>query len=236
MAEMVIQNWASFKWDKLHEAMPLLAPNLLPANLQLICLDYISKDAKEVTQEFEIPEIVQVIYYAMVVANTAKLAFSQRSWATHKLLFARQKANMAKTITNPHRLLLQLPRMHPRRVFGQVGPRSHLATYMFGKNSRGGRWIMRYLCLLLLLPIHYRRIIKTICPDFVKEDAKNVGRDFHILEIVQVMFYAMIVNEAIELNDLPQIVAGTLKDSLVNLNWYSFESKLSRYKRLLLPT
>ena len=106
---------------------------------------------------------------------------------------------------------------------------------MFGKNSSGERWIMRYL-FLLLLSIHYRRIIKTICPDFIKEDAKKVGRDFHILEIVQVMFYAMIVNEAIELNDLPQTVAGALKDSLVNLNWYSFETKLSGHKRQLLPT
>ena len=83
LAELVVQNWASFKWDKLHEAMPFLAPNLLLANFQLICLDYIRKDAKEVTQEFEIPKIVQVTYYAMVVANAVKLAFSQRSWAQH---------------------------------------------------------------------------------------------------------------------------------------------------------
>jgi len=50
-----------------------------------------------------------------------------------------------------------------------------------------------------------------IYPEFIKDDAEEVTWDFHILKIVQAVFYAIVVNDAIKLGVLQWIVtrAGT---------------------------
>ena len=39
-------------------------------------------------------------------------------------------------------------------------------------------------------------------PNFIKEDTEEVARDFHIRKIIQIAFYAVVVNDAIELGIL----------------------------------
>ncbi|KAJ8421399.1 hypothetical protein Cgig2_029446 [Carnegiea gigantea] len=67
---------------------------------------------------------------------------------------------------------------------------------------------------------------QSLHPDFVKKDTKDAARDFQILELVQATFYGMVVKAALELGMTTRNMALALKDALMNLSWYSFESWL----------
>ncbi|KAJ8438742.1 hypothetical protein Cgig2_020297 [Carnegiea gigantea] len=66
-----------------------------------------------------------------------------------------------------------------------------------------------------------------LCPSFTLSDAKEAARDFNIPEIVQAVFYAMLLYDAMELSMVTRDVAGTLKSTLKGLRWTTFESYLS---------
>jgi len=63
-----------------------------------------------------------------------------------------------------------------------------------------------------------------LCPNFVLADAKEAARDFCIPELVQVTFYVMVVNEALELGVLSGGTVVLLKSALTGLWQSSFES------------
>ncbi|KAJ8432241.1 hypothetical protein Cgig2_007642 [Carnegiea gigantea] len=57
---------------------------------------------------------------------------------------------------------------------------------------------------------------------------KGAAADFELTEMVQAMFYAMLLNEAIELGVVRYFMAEGLKSALVDLRWSSFEVWMSR--------
>ncbi|KAJ8439996.1 hypothetical protein Cgig2_022678 [Carnegiea gigantea] len=73
-----------------------------------------------------------------------------------------------------------------------------------------------------------------LCPSFTLTDAKETTCDFDIPEIVQATFYAMVVNNAVELFVVSTDMARALKSTLKGLRWTTFESYLSVNKRALL--
>jgi len=65
---------------------------------------------------------------------------------------------------------------------------------------------------------------RDLCADFILFDAEEAACDFRILEIVQAIFYAMVVNEALELDMLSRDLAEDLKSALIGLQWFIFEA------------
>jgi len=52
--------------------------------------------------------------------------------------------------------------------------------------------------------------------------------DFELPEMVQAIFYTMLLNEAVELGVVYSFMAKGLKSSLVGLRWSCFEAWMSR--------
>jgi len=62
--------------------------------------------------------------------------------------------------------------------------------------------------------------------DFILVDAEEAARDFRLPGLAQVTFYAMVVNEALELGILSRGSATELKSALTSLRWFMFEGWL----------
>ena len=63
-----------------------------------------------------------------------------------------------------------------------------------------------------------------LCPSFTLPDADEAARDFNIPKIIQATFYAMVVNDAVDLSIVSRDIAGDLRSTLRGLRWTSFES------------
>ncbi|KAJ8442957.1 hypothetical protein Cgig2_019530 [Carnegiea gigantea] len=73
------------------------------------------------------------------------------------------------------------------------------------------------------LPEDYR----VLRPHFSLPKAERAVADFELLEMVQATFYAMLLNEAIELGVMRGFMADCLKSLLVGLRWTCFEVWMS---------
>jgi len=62
-----------------------------------------------------------------------------------------------------------------------------------------------------------------LCPCFSLAEAEVAAAEFDLPEIVQVMFYAMLLNKTLELGVAHEYTAKSMKSSLVGLRWSTFE-------------
>ncbi|KAJ8428675.1 hypothetical protein Cgig2_006349 [Carnegiea gigantea] len=67
-----------------------------------------------------------------------------------------------------------------------------------------------------------------LCPRFLLPEAEGAALDFELPEMVQAAFYAMLLNDAIELGVVRDFIADDLKSTLVGLRWTCFEAWMSR--------
>ncbi|KAJ8425728.1 hypothetical protein Cgig2_001027 [Carnegiea gigantea] len=67
------------------------------------------------------------------------------------------------------------------------------------------------------------RRFSRLMPRFLLSKAEGAAADFELPEIVQVTFYAMLLNEVVELGVAYDFTAKSLKSSLVGLRWSTFE-------------
>jgi len=66
-----------------------------------------------------------------------------------------------------------------------------------------------------------------LCPRFSLPEAEGAAADFELPEMVQATFYAMLLNEAVELGVVHGFIAEGLKSALAGLRWSSFEVWMS---------
>ncbi|KAJ8423386.1 hypothetical protein Cgig2_000556 [Carnegiea gigantea] len=67
-----------------------------------------------------------------------------------------------------------------------------------------------------------------LCLRFLLPKAERAAVDFELPEIVQATFYAMLLNEAVELGVVLGFMAKSLKSFLVGLSWSCFEARMGR--------
>ncbi|KAJ8434807.1 hypothetical protein Cgig2_033529 [Carnegiea gigantea] len=67
----------------------------------------------------------------------------------------------------------------------------------------------------------------TLCPHFLLFEAEGAAVDFELPEMVKVTFYAMLLNEAVELGVVHGFIVEGLKSALVGLRWLSFKVWMS---------
>ena len=58
-----------------------------------------------------------------------------------------------------------------------------------------------------------------LCPRFSLSEAKSAVAEFGLPEIVQATFYAMLLNEAVELGATHEYTGDKMKSSLIGLRW-----------------
>jgi len=80
------------------------------------------------------------------------------------------------------------------------------------------------------LPEYYQ----DLCPCFTLFDMKKTACDFELSKMVQATFYAMLLNDAVELGLADRFMAASLRASLEGLRWTSLESWLNVDRRGLL--
>ncbi|KAJ8450452.1 LOW QUALITY PROTEIN: hypothetical protein Cgig2_002137 [Carnegiea gigantea] len=66
-----------------------------------------------------------------------------------------------------------------------------------------------------------------LCPHFSLPEVEGAAVDFELSEMVQAIFYVILLNEAIELSVVHGFMAEGLKSALVGLRWLSFEAWMS---------
>jgi len=75
-----------------------------------------------------------------------------------------------------------------------------------------------------------------LCLAFTPPEMEEAVRDFDILEIVQATFYAILVNDDMELSVVSRDMAEDFKSTRKGLRWTTFEFWLSVNKHALLET
>ncbi|KAJ8423818.1 hypothetical protein Cgig2_017381 [Carnegiea gigantea] len=63
-----------------------------------------------------------------------------------------------------------------------------------------------------------------LCPRFSLPEAEEAAASFELPEMVQAIFYAMLLNEAVELRVVHGFMTEGLRSALVGLRWSSFEA------------
>ena len=66
-----------------------------------------------------------------------------------------------------------------------------------------------------------------LCPRFSLPEAEAAVANFELPKMVQATFYAVLLNEAVELGMASSFMAEGLKSALVGLRWSSFEVWMS---------
>ena len=72
----------------------------------------------------------------------------------------------------------------------------------------------------------FRRLPR-LCPRFSLLEAEGATLDFELPRIVQAIFYAMLLNDVIELGVVHGFIANDLKSILIGLRWTFFEAWMS---------
>ncbi|KAJ8428568.1 hypothetical protein Cgig2_000432 [Carnegiea gigantea] len=75
---------------------------------------------------------------------------------------------------------------------------------------------------------------RDLCPRFTLSDAEKAARDFELPKMIQATFYAMLLNDTIELGLVDTFMAVNLRATLEGSQWTSFKSWLNVDRRDLL--
>ncbi|KAJ8435910.1 LOW QUALITY PROTEIN: hypothetical protein Cgig2_010029 [Carnegiea gigantea] len=224
--------WAFFSWLFLVPLAPRRWLNMLPTILsgistgllfpdfQALCPSYKLAVAEEAAWCFELPELPQAIFYAMLLNEAGRLGvlygqmlhvieltltklrwstFESWVWLNGDRIFearfwvkAEQKEESSRS-----RTLGRWPILGENPSFGAGG----------GPHAR---------------PVHFQMI--NLCPCFLSRDAERAALDFELPQMVQATFYAMLLNYALELGIVSGFLADYLKSTLEGLRWTSFEA------------
>ncbi|KAJ8438046.1 hypothetical protein Cgig2_014175 [Carnegiea gigantea] len=230
MAEYVIHHFA---WDRPGVAFPL---SPLPKDFQALCLSYELAMAEEAAEDYEIPALSQVIFYAILQNEAERLGvLHRRALRTLKSVLTKLRWNTFKSWVWLYGDCIFEAWFRMRAApeegsgAGQQGKGSEEEPKGEGSTTEGAaspsndekHW-RRALCLPHPLPEDFH----TLCPRFSLPEAEGAAADFELSEMVQATFYAMLLNEAVELGVVHSFMAKGLKAALVGLRWSSFEDPM----------
>ncbi|KAJ8444806.1 hypothetical protein Cgig2_014995 [Carnegiea gigantea] len=195
-----------FEWVRRGVAFP---PLPLPNDFQALCPSYELAVAEEFAQCFELPELPQVIFYAILLKEAERLGVLHGR--TLRIIKRRGGALHAP-------LIMAFPPLHGTKK---------MADFM----REPLRWHWRSAtCPPCLLPDDYQ----DLCPRFTLPDVEKAAVDFEVPKMVQATFYAILLNDVVGLGIVSGFIVVDLKLTLEGLRWTSFEAWLSHNSRELL--
>ncbi|KAJ8423208.1 hypothetical protein Cgig2_006761 [Carnegiea gigantea] len=171
--------------------------------------------ADEAAKDYELPELPRAIFYAMFLNEAERLG----------VLHGRALRTLESVLTElrwstfESWVWLYGDRIFETRFRTRVAPEESSGAGLQEEGSEvesEGEGSAHY---------------HVLCPRFSLPKAEGVTTDFELLEMVQATFYAMLLNEAVELGVVHGFMAEGLRSALLCLRWSSFEVWMSRDNR-----
>ncbi|KAJ8424845.1 hypothetical protein Cgig2_030072 [Carnegiea gigantea] len=199
---MALYGLANFEWYRRRLAF---RPLPLPSDYKDLCPDFDLIVFEKYARDYDLPEIPQVVFFAMLLNDAVKL---ELQWSTFEAWVGRNRGRILEA------------RCQEMDV-DQDKEESSGETF---------KWQLRRASRSFHpLPEDYQ----DLCLRFTLPIAKKATHDFDIPEIVQATFYAMVINNVV-LSVVSRDMAGALKSTLKGLRWTSFDSWLNVNKHALL--
>ncbi|KAJ8434455.1 hypothetical protein Cgig2_025425 [Carnegiea gigantea] len=157
---------------------------------------------------YELPELPQVIFYAILLNEAEKLG----------VLHGPRLRSLEVALTELRRgafepwMWLFSDRVYEARFCPKrAGLQGERETFIWHWTSAS--------CPPRPLPKDFH----VLCPCFSLVEAEAAAAESELPEIVQAIFYAMLLNETLELGMAHEYTAVSMKSSLVGLRWSTFE-------------
>ncbi|KAJ8426225.1 hypothetical protein Cgig2_003850 [Carnegiea gigantea] len=243
MSEYVTRHFA---WDRRGIAFP---PSSLRKDFQTLCPGFELAEVEEAGEYYELPKLPEVIFYVMLLNEAERIGVMQgqtlRSLesALTELCWSAFESDRSTKLDSVQRAVwerIQEPVSRKRvgsgngEVVENIGRASSIPISLFSVafppiyNTREtadyvrGSFIWRWRsasCPPRLLPEDFH----VLCPRFSLFEAEGTSPDFELPKIVQVIFYAMLLNEVVELGVAHDFTVESMKSSLIGLRWSTFE-------------
>ncbi|KAJ8441292.1 hypothetical protein Cgig2_013399 [Carnegiea gigantea] len=192
MDEMTLYVLGNFEWYRKKVVFP---PRPLPSDYEELCTDFVLAEAEEYAWDYEIPELPQVVFLAMLLNDTMKLgvlcgwmigvmesALKELRWSTFQAWVGRNSGRILEA--------------HWQEALNDSEEEESSGLDNQNPLSKD-HWD---LCLSFTLP-----------------DTEEARRYFNIPEIMQATCYAMLLNDAVGLSLVSGDMARGLKATLEGL-------------------
>ncbi|KAJ8421186.1 hypothetical protein Cgig2_011314 [Carnegiea gigantea] len=223
-----------FAWDQRGIASP---PSPLPKDFQTFCPSFELAVTQEAAEYYEHQKLPQVIFYVMFLNEAKRLG----------VLHGRALRSLESALTELHwsafeswiwlfsdRIYKPRFRSKDGEVVKNTGKASSIPIFLvsmafpFICNTREmanyARESFIWCWRSASHPPHpLPEDFQVLCPHFSLSDAEGVAADFELPEIVQATFYAMLLNEAVDLGVAHNFTTESVKSSLIGLRWSTFE-------------
>ncbi|KAJ8434800.1 hypothetical protein Cgig2_033750 [Carnegiea gigantea] len=200
-----------------------LRPNLLPLYFMAYCPEFDHIMAMQFEHTAHIPEMMQAIFHAMVINGAAELRLIKRETGESLMLALQElRWDIIEAWLLSIEDKLKDAQRRERKKREMVRFPNFTSTEMAAKYVRETfRWPLRETLAQRLRPLPEDHLI--LCPSFDLGMATRYAQDCNILEMVQAIFYAMVMNEVAERGITYRISAGCLMCALQLLHWDPFE-------------
>ncbi|KAJ8429347.1 hypothetical protein Cgig2_008794 [Carnegiea gigantea] len=210
MSEFVI---CHFQWNRRGKAFP---PSPFPKDFRSLCPDFDLTTTEQAAAQYELPEVPQVIFYAMLLNEAEKLGVlhGPRVWSLEVALTELRCGAFESCIWLFDDQVYEA-RFRPQGNSGEgarAGVRERWLTTL-GRPSPGAGGTPRPL------PEDFN----VLCSCFSLVEAEAAAAESGMPEIIQATFYAMLLNEMLELGAIHEYTAEKMGSLLEGLRWSDFE-------------
>ncbi|KAJ8437037.1 hypothetical protein Cgig2_025884 [Carnegiea gigantea] len=238
MCEVTIRR---FQWDRRGEVFP---SSPFPKDFRSLCPDFDLATAEQAAAHYELPELPQAIFYAILLNEAEKLSI------LHGPRFQSLEVALTELRWGPFELWTWL--FSDRVYEAWFRPKSNSGegakAGCQGESSSGGaaaddaapeafspthstREMANYVKETFTWrwrsasrpPRPLSENFNVLCPYFSLAEAEATAAESGLPEIVQATFYAMLLNEMLELGVVHEYTDETMRSSLVDLRWSTFE-------------
>ncbi|KAJ8419891.1 hypothetical protein Cgig2_017701 [Carnegiea gigantea] len=214
-------------WDGLSPVAP-------PKRLSDLCPGFELAVDEEAPECYELAELPQVIFYATLLNGAEKLRepvnrkrAREWRWQMRARPQRRRPPLRIATSRRPQFLLYKYYIILSHRILESSSFQGSVAfplIYNMRKMANYVRESFIWRWRSASCPPHpLTEDFHVLCPRFSLSEAEGAAADFKLSEIVQATFYAMLLNEAIELGVAHDFAAESMKSSLIGLRWSTFE-------------
>ncbi|KAJ8436130.1 hypothetical protein Cgig2_001157 [Carnegiea gigantea] len=228
---MALYVLGSFEW---HRREVVFSLRHLPYDYEELCPSFDLVMAEEYAQDYEAPELPQVVFMVMLLNDAVKLAVL-RGWMIVVMESAlkelRWNAFQAWTGRNRGRIMEARRQEASSDSDKEESSGSDGQSLLLSDNGRLKRWLTTYGkpsngigAVSHALRVHSRKTIRIYVRTLFYPRRRRLHATLNCPKIVQATFYAMLRNDAVGLGIVNGFIAADLKPSFEGLRWTSFES------------
>ncbi|KAJ8449210.1 hypothetical protein Cgig2_021674 [Carnegiea gigantea] len=192
----------SFRW---HWRSAIRSPRPLPDDYQDLCLRFTLSDAERALPDFELPEMIQATFYTLLLNDAIKLAIVSGFLAIDLKLTLEglRWTSFEAWLSRTSRDLWEVTEIAAEYVRDTC------------------RWHLRETSAQCPNPLptdHHN-----LCLGFDHGVATQYAQDSNIPKMVQAIFYAIVVNDIVELGLMHRLIAECMMWVMQQLNWAPIE-------------